>query len=1428
MRLPKDLLSGIYTKPNLYLCETDKTKICKLETTETSGAFKFNSYSELSCTVSRTYTDMITGEQKVNPFYDKIEALRVLYLEGFGYFEIQDPELVSDGIHEVKNITAYSLEYSLSQKYLDGFYVNTGEYNSLEVTYAKDLNIDGKINYQDIESIVFYNPSAFTEYEQNHSLLHLVLQKAYGWSIGHVDATLMTMTRKFEVDRATIYDFIMQDICDKFGCFVEFDTEENKINFYSESPIVKFKGDGVKTLFEISPAFDVIDTVSIDSFKTTKYTYNVINNVGQLTLEEAPEDNATIEVVDGSQQKYSTDVYVSFDNLAQEVNVSYSADDIKTVLTVKGADDLNIREVNMGLAYITDLSYYYSVDWMGQDLYDAYTAYMEKCKEKQDEFTNNSKEMSILNDKIAYETTRLSLEYSIAPNVTPETIGEYYIRGGDKDSGYYYVKVSLNAEYSASVENYYTLSGNDLTEEKFANFYKAICTYYKSQTEKNTIEIVELKDQFKFMEVNTIDSLVSALSNADSVDSKDTAIKAFLDELWNQLGLTPLEGYKDAYEGTKKSSEEDGWNDQSNFNYWDYYPLIVIVNSLNDEINEREEAIKPLRDNYNNLQIQNNQMQNDLVMDVFFKNYCVEELGLSEQDASAKTSRLLARLNPFLREDEYTDDNFMVTDSDSIEDSIKVMQELLECGKIELSKLSSPKLAFSMDMANIYALPEFAPIVWQFQLGNLINVAIRKDYIKRARLLQVNINFDDFSDFSCEFGELTSLRTSSSIHADLLAQALSAGKSVASNSSYWHQGADFADSTTEKIQQGLLYGTNGLFTSDQGITIDSQGIKLTKIDQSTGEVSPYQAWLKNNTIMLSSDGFQSSRMGLGEFKVEGTTFYGVIAEAVLSGYIESSKIVGGTMIGGTINIGNGTFLVDSNGNVTMNAASIAGYVEEDGVISSINQSPESVVINANRISLAGKEIDLTSDNITIDSTNFSVTKEGNITATGGEIAGWTIYDNLLRKELTIDNVDYQMYMQAPNGTSTTNAFAVRKKDSGDTDWDVQFSVNYAGKMTAKNAHITGTIVAQDGSIAGYNIGPGGSYSDAIYRRVSGNSSDYEVGLKATSGDTDLAFYVKESTDNWGSSSNTFYVRNNGQLYAKNADITGEINATSGNIGGCTISNGVLNVGAANITSGTIATARIPNLSADKITAGVIDVDRIPNLNANKITVGTLNADRIPNISANKITSGTIDASAVTVTNLNASNITSGTLNVNRLSSSVITTGNFSSKELSTGNLTVTGGSKLGFWTVTSSGGLTCGSGTSSVGMSSSGVSHGSGWTATWYDIIQAGNAASDERLKTDIAEFEDGYGDIFDNLKPVKFRYTVEPDRLRFGFIAQDVKENLEAKGINDFGGIYIGEGDDTYYRLLQEDFIALNTWQIQKLKARVEELENKLASLES
>ena len=894
MKLPFDILSQNYTKPRLFLCEVDKTKICQLETTEMSGNFKFNAYSELTFTVGRTYMNIITGETQVNPYYDKIEALRLVYLEGFGYFEIQDPEIISDGIREVKNITAYGYEYTLSQKYLEEFYVNTGKAEDIGV------NEDGSVTV-----ISLYDPV-----NSSASLLDLCLEKIYGWKIGHVDSSIASMSRKFEISRASVYDFIVQDICEKFNCFAVFDTEENTINLYAESLITKFIGDGITNTFVLSSPYETIGSVTIDSYKTTEYLYDSEN--GTIILNNIPSNGVLIEVIDGSQQKWMTDVYVTFDNLAQEINISYSAEDIKTVLTVKGADNLNIREVNMGLPYLVDLSYYYSVDWMGQDLFNAYTIYLQKCNEGQIKYKDNSAKILELNQYISYEKNRLSLQYSIADHVTGTTVGTYYIKGGTEPN-IYYTEVSLPADYRADM-TYYTLLGNDLDETKFSHFYEALKVYFNSQDDKDVSKIIDLQHDFRFMTNYTIEVLADALTKANTLDEKNIAVLNFLDEMWNQLGKNPLDSlYYKPYTTVKETNEEAGWNETTNENYWLYYPVTLVLKSLEDEIKQRDNIITGYEDQAKQLQSENSQIANDASIYTHF------------------TSEQLMRLSAFLREDEYTDDNFVQTDVDTTETLMQTKHELAECGRIELSKLCSPKLAFSMDMANIYALSEFEPIIQQFQLGKLINVAIRPDYIKRARLLEVNINFDDFSDFTCEFGELTSLRTPSSIHADLLSNALSAGKSVATNASYWNQGSDTATALSLLIQKGLLDAATTIKAIDgnQGVTIDQYGIHLRKYDPNTGELDPKEGWIINNQFLYSNDNFKTTKSVFGEYTFNDKTFWGLIAEACVAGYI-----AGCTIEGGTIKIGlqaNGTyaFEVRADGSVIMNGGNtIAGYAKD--------------------------------------------------------------------------------------------------------------------------------------------------------------------------------------------------------------------------------------------------------------------------------------------------------------------------------------------------------------------------------------------------------------------------------------------------------------------------------------------------------------------
>ena len=274
-------------------------------------------------------------------------------------------------------------------------------------------------------------------------------------------------------------------------------------------------------------------------------------------------------------------------------------------------------------------------------------------------------------------------------------------------------------------------------------------------------------------------------------------------------GLTELKTYEKKYKEQQAAQAEHGLSSPNSFGYSQYYATYVILESIQTEIAQREASIKELNDKiYAGVQI-------------------INELGNKVSVKENFTQEQIIRLAPFLREDEYNDDNFLITDVDTEEDKANTMEALLSAGKEELEKLSQPRLSFTTSMANIFALEEFDPIVNQFQLGNMIKIEIREGYVKKSRLMEVNINFHDLSDFEVTFGDLLSIRDEADIHADLLSLAINAGKSVSKNASYWQKGTDTVNTIQNAINNGLLDAATEIKSIDgtQATSIDKYGIK---------------------------------------------------------------------------------------------------------------------------------------------------------------------------------------------------------------------------------------------------------------------------------------------------------------------------------------------------------------------------------------------------------------------------------------------------------------------------------------------------------------------------------------------------------------------------------------------------------------------------
>lgn len=384
LSIPRDQLLNP-TPPRIFLCNTARKRFGQLPATNVNLNAKWRQYSELTFEIQRTYVDLIDGETKVHPLYDKVEAPRNVLVEGYGLFCLQDIDDTSSD-NDIKSVSAFSAEYATSNKYLTNFHINTGEIDSAEVlfnekTFGLDYNTDRdsfykfasgafdpyesyyKRQYTDNESYTyeriqisnedeynkiisdsnktdaqlseklyvkkFPNVQFFNDNEERHglSLLHLVFEYLPDWKIVHVDQSLWHKERKFSEDRVSVYDFLSTTVSETFGCTFVWDSLRGEVRVY----------------------------------------------------EEVEDD----EIENETSTRWETDVYISKNNLASECKVSYSSDNIKTKLVVTGSDDLDIREVNLGRNEIMDLSFYHTEDWMEQDLFEKYDDYLAEVQEAQ-------------------------------------------------------------------------------------------------------------------------------------------------------------------------------------------------------------------------------------------------------------------------------------------------------------------------------------------------------------------------------------------------------------------------------------------------------------------------------------------------------------------------------------------------------------------------------------------------------------------------------------------------------------------------------------------------------------------------------------------------------------------------------------------------------------------------------------------------------------------------------------------------------------------------------------------------------------------------------------------------------------------------------------------------------------------------------------
>ena len=240
-------------------------------------------------------------------------------------------------------------------------------------------------------------------------------------------------------------------------------------------------------------------------------------------------------------------------------------------------------------------------------------------------------------------------------------------------------------------------------------------------------------------------------------------------------------------------------------------------------------------------------------------------------------------------------------------------------------------------------------------------------------------------------------------------------------------------------------------------------------------------------------------------------------------------------------------------------------------------------------------------------------------------------------KVSAGQVSAQLSIEKDKITISGNRFVLSSKNC---------KISAEGKIEASDCELSGKITATSGQIGGFTVTKTKLYGTKDGKTVMMNVPQTGPYVFAAGG---------SSHDSYGDC--PFRVTYEGKMYATDAIVSGKVTATSGEIGGCKISGGVLK----------IKNANIEEINADKITSGKISTDRLDVSGIASANEFTAKYVKTENFTADYISALGITVSSANVTGgFSAAKITTGQMSADRIDVS-----SFKTKELEVAKMTVT-------------------------------------------------------------------------------------------------------------------------------------------------------------
>lgn len=799
----------------------------------------------------------------------EINNLKIVWVKELNMF-FETRISLTESTNTVKKITGISLcEAELSQTLLR----NT------------EINSEDDIARTDYVVTTFYNPE-----NTEGSLLHRVLSLAPHYSIKYVDKSLWNIQRTFSIDEKSIYDFLVGECAEQFNCLFQFNSNDRTISVYD------------------------LCTVCQQCGHRGEY------------LDVCPECGGEHLTYFGK----DTTIFVSADNLTDEITFDTDVDSIKNCMYLKTGDEVMDAAVVAcnpnGSKYI----YYYSEEQkadMPTELTDKLGDYDELVESYSEEYQQLSKELYDCIDDILYyqsgmmptveipevnastEVAKLTEEAlsPIALSVVSSFTSTATVNSALKN----YAKVFIKSGF-VKVEidtGKFTYGGTDkfgygtwTGRFKITNYSDEEDIAYSDTL---TIDVNDDYETFLNQKIlknisnnNTDDDSVYDMLSIDDLDMFKQALTLY--------SYNRLESFTDAIQGVINILiEENQGESESTYYSQIYTPYYNKLQACQAEMNVRSATIQECENRQAEIVKRQSEIQSELNLQKFlgedlYKLFCT-----------------------YRREDTYQNENF-ISDGLSNAEIFEKAKEFLELAKQEIVKSGEHQHSISSNLYNLLIIKEFAPIKDMFELGNWIRCKV-DDNIYRLRLVTYEVNGSSLSNINTEFSDMTKTANGINDVRSILSKAQSMSSSYQYVSKQAEQGQKAQDTIDNVFDDGKLSTLANIANNiEEEITFDEGGIWAKTWDDIEEDYSPEQLRITHNILAFTDDNWKSVTLGLGKhdyYRFDDNILskhvgYGLSAKFLNSPFLYGGQIIGSEVfsenyipdkVGTYLNLRDGTF-----------------------------------------------------------------------------------------------------------------------------------------------------------------------------------------------------------------------------------------------------------------------------------------------------------------------------------------------------------------------------------------------------------------------------------------------------------------------------------------------------------------------------------------